>query len=180
MSPVRAPPEVRVTRRSPSPRGCPPPADDGAFGPGWCGEDAGAPYDDSMAGAFAFRMRAYAAAHFEWGDVLAVTWPDAEAKLQSEYTGGEDGRAYPVTIHGEIRGPGESLADVETRFGPMIGNTLPLIALAANAAVADPLAVATHGLDLTEPQPIVAYRTPSASEWFPLESVESMLTRRMP
>lgn len=120
-----------------------------------------------MAGAFAFRMRAYAAAHFEWGDVLAVTWPDAEAKLQSEYTGGEDGRAYPVTIHGEIRGPGESLAEVEPRFGPMIGNTLPLIALAANAAVADPLAVATHGLDLTEPQPIIAYRTPSAREWFP-------------
>jgi hypothetical protein len=124
-------------------------------------------YDGYVATPFAFRMRAYAATHFDWDDVLTVTWPDAEANLQSEYTGGDDGRAYPVTIHGEIRGQGESLEEAEPRLAAMIGNTLPLIALASNAAVADPLAVAAYGLDLTEPQPFVGYRTPSAGEWFP-------------
>src|SRR5687768_16638468 len=106
-----------------------------------------------MANLFAFRMRAYAAAHFEWDELLTVTWPDAEAKLQSEYTGGEDGRAYAVTIHGEIRGPGASIEEAEPRLANSIGNTLPIIAVGANAAVADPLAIATHGIDLREPQP---------------------------
>src|SRR2546423_179955 len=99
---------------------------------------------------FAFRMRAYAAAHFEWDELLTVTWPDAEAKFQSEYTGGDDGLAYPVTIHGEIRGTDESIEQAEPRLSRMIGNTLSVIALAANAALGDPLAVATYGLDLTE------------------------------
>jgi hypothetical protein len=116
---------------------------------------------------FAFRMRAYAAAHFEWGDILTVRWLDAEAKLQSEYTGGDDGQAYAVTIHGEICGPSESLEEVEPRFAASLGNTLPMIALAANAAIADPWAIATHGLDLTEPQPFLGYRTPGAGEFFP-------------
>jgi len=112
-------------------------------------------------------MRAYAAAHFPFDDVMTVTWNDAEAKLQSEYTGGEDGRAYAVTIHGEIRGLADTVEDAEARFSNMIGNCLPLIAVAANAAIDDPLAVATHGLDISEPQPFIGYRTPSASEWFP-------------
>ena len=48
-------------------------------------------------------MRAYAAAHLDYDDVLHIAWPDAEAIIQSEYTGGDDGRAYAVTLHGEIR-----------------------------------------------------------------------------
>lgn len=120
-----------------------------------------------MAEMFTFRMRAYAAAHFEWGDVLAVTWPYAEAKLESEYTGGDDGRAYAVTIHGEIRGEGESLDEAEPRLGQAISSVLPVLALASNAAIADPLAVVAHGVDLTEPQPFRGYRTPKATEWFP-------------
>jgi hypothetical protein len=120
-----------------------------------------------MAKPFTFRMRAYAAAHFEWDDVLTVTWADAEAKLQSEYTGGKDGRAYAVTIHGEIRGVGESIEEAEPRLANSIGNTLPLIAVAANAAVADPLPIAAHGLDLSDSQPLVYYRTPDPSSWFP-------------
>ncbi len=120
-----------------------------------------------MPTAFTFRIRAYAAAHFEWDDVLTATWPDAEAKFQSEYTGGDDGRAYPVTIHGEIRSDGESLDEAEPRLANAISNVLPLLALASNAAIADPLAVVAHGLDLTEPQPFRGYSTPLASEWFP-------------
>jgi hypothetical protein len=120
-----------------------------------------------VAAPYAFRMRAYAAAHFAFDDVMTVTWNDAEAKLQSEYTGGNDGRAYAVTIHGEIRGLADTVEDAEARFSKMIGNCLPMIAVAANAAIADPLAVVTHGLDITEPQPFIGYRTPSASEWFP-------------
>jgi hypothetical protein len=86
-----------------------------------------------------------------------VRWPDADAKIQSEYTGGADGRAYPVTLHGEIRGPGVSIDEAEPRLANAIGNVLPIIAVSANAAIADPLAVATHGLDLSEPQPLIAY-----------------------
>jgi hypothetical protein len=120
-----------------------------------------------MAATFTFRMRAYAAAHFAWDDVLTTTWTDAEAKFQSEYTGGDDGRAYPVTIHGEIRGESASLEEAEPRLAQAIGNVLPILALAANAAIADPLAVVAHGIDLTEPQPFRGYGTPQASEWFP-------------
>jgi hypothetical protein len=112
-------------------------------------------------------MRAYSAAHFEFDDVLTLTWPDAEAKLQSEYTGGDDGRAYPVTIHGEIRGNASSLEEAQTRLSGAIGNTLPLVALASNAAIADPLAVAVYGLELSTPQPFMGYRTPSPADWFP-------------
>jgi hypothetical protein len=124
-------------------------------------------YGPAVADPFTFRMRAYAAAHLDYGDVLTVTWNDAVAKLQSEYTGGDDGRAYAVTIHGEIRGLADSIEDAERRFSTMIGNSLPVIAAAANAAVADPLAIATHGLDITQPQAFIAYRTPHATEWFP-------------
>jgi hypothetical protein len=120
-----------------------------------------------MSGEFAFRMRVYAAAHFEFLDVLQVRWPDAVAFFQSEYTGGADGRAYPVTIHGEIRGPGESLQEAEPRLASTIGNVLPLISLCANAAIADPLAISAHGLDLQHPQPFTGYRTPGPEDWFP-------------
>jgi hypothetical protein len=120
-----------------------------------------------MASSFAFRMRAYAAAHFEFDEILTLTWPDAVAFVQSEYSGGDDGQAYPVTLHAEIRGEGESLEEAEPRLARAIGNTLPVIALASNAAVADPLPVAAHGLDLSEPQPFVGYKTPAAEEWFP-------------
>jgi hypothetical protein len=116
---------------------------------------------------YAVRVRAYAAAHFDFDEHLVLTWPDATAFLVSEYTGGDDGRAYPVTIHGEIRGVGESLADAEQRLGPALGNVFPVLALAGNAAMADPLAVASYGLDLSEPQPFTGYETPQAHEWFP-------------
>ncbi len=39
-----------------------------------------------MSAKYTVRMRAYAAAHFAFDDVLTVSWPDADAKLQSEYT----------------------------------------------------------------------------------------------
>lgn len=116
---------------------------------------------------FAFRVRAYAAAHFALNDVMTVRWPDAVAVLQSEYTGGTDGLAYPVTLHGEIRSEYASLEEAERRLGASIGNTLPIVALAANAAIADPLPIAVHGLDITTPQPFVAYHSPDAKHWFP-------------
>jgi hypothetical protein len=47
------------------------------------------------------------------------------------------------------------------------GAILPILALAGNAAIADPLAVVVHGLDLTRPQPFRGYATPDAGEWFP-------------
>ena len=120
-----------------------------------------------VSGKFVFRARAYAAAHFDWDDMLTSTWPDCTAWLQSEYTGGDDARAYPVTIHGAILGHGESLEEAQPRLANALGSTLPVIALAANAAVADPLAVAAYGADLAEPQPLISYWTPPAARWFP-------------
>jgi hypothetical protein len=96
-----------------------------------------------------------------------LTWPDAAAWFVSEYTGGQDGRAYPVTIHGEIRGVGESLGEAEQRLGTPVRNVYPILALAANAAMADPLAIASYGLDLSRPQPFMGYEMPQAHEWFP-------------
>jgi hypothetical protein len=114
---------------------------------------------------FTFQMRAYAFAHFAFDDHLTVTWPDAKAVLLSEYTGGEGGRAYPVTIFGEIRGEYPSIEEAETRLANSIGNTLPIVA--ANAGIADPLAVAVYGIDLSERQTFLGYSTPRATEWFP-------------
>jgi hypothetical protein len=125
------------------------------------------PDSTSSSDGYAIRVRAHAAAHFDFDEHLMVTWPDASAWFVSEYTGGEDGRAYPVTIHGEIRGVGESLGDVEQRLGTAIRNVFPVLSLAANAAMADPLAVASYGLDLSRPQPFTGYETPQAHEWFP-------------
>jgi hypothetical protein len=116
---------------------------------------------------FTFQMRVYAMAHFRFNDHLTVTWPDAKAILLSEYTGGEDGRTYPVTIFGEIRGEYPSIEEAEARLANSIGNTLPILSLAANAGIADPLPVAIYGIDLAEPQPFLGYSTPRATEWFP-------------
>lgn len=112
-------------------------------------------------------MRAYSAAHFPFDEHLILRWQDATAGVVSEYTGGADGRAYPITLHGEIRGPAASIADAEQRFPSTIGSVLPILALAGNAAIADPLPITTHGLDVSTPQPIIYYQTPPADAWFP-------------
>jgi hypothetical protein len=112
-------------------------------------------------------VRAYSAAHFEYSESITLPWADATAKLQSEYTGGTDGRAYAVTIHCEIHGVADSLDDAQRRLTPVLGNTLSVVALAANASVADPLVLAVHGLDLTEPQPFLGHQTPQGWDWFP-------------
>jgi hypothetical protein len=105
--------------------------------------------------------------HFELADILTLHWGDAVGKLQSEYTGGDDGLAYPVTLHGKIRGEGINLEEAQQRLGDVLSNFFPLLAVAANAAIATPLAVAAHGLDLPEPQPFIAYANPLPHEWFP-------------
>jgi hypothetical protein len=121
----------------------------------------------AMVELFAIRMRAYAAAHFAFSDVLTLTWPDAQVWLQSEYTGGRDGRAYAVTIHGEIRGLADSIDDAQRRLSAVLTGILQAVALAGNAAVATPLMISAHGMDLSHPQPFLGYRTPDGPEWFP-------------
>jgi hypothetical protein len=116
---------------------------------------------------FAVSMRAYSAVHFDLDDHLRIGWPDAAAVVVSEYTGGKNGRAYPVTLAGEIQGEAESLQDAQLRLGGALANALPVFALAANAAVADPLPIGAYGLDLTDPQPLMWYCTPPADSWFP-------------
>lgn len=114
------------------------------------------------------RIRAYAAAHFELDQHLVVRWPDATAVLQTEYTGGASGRAYPVTLFGEIRGDAESLDDAQNRLGGSLGNVLPIVALAANAAIADPFPIGAFGIDLSlGPQEFMWYAVPHARTFFP-------------
>jgi hypothetical protein len=111
-------------------------------------------------------MRAYAAAHLAMDQVLEVRWPDAVAFLQSEFVEGPEA-SYPVTILGEARGQGDSPEAEQQRLGNAIDSIYSLIALAGNAAVATPLAIAAYGSDLSEPRPFMGYRTPQATEWFP-------------
>jgi hypothetical protein len=111
-------------------------------------------------------MRAYAAAHFAMDQVLEVRWPDAVAFLQSEFVEGPEA-SYPVTILGEARGQGDSPEAEQQRLGNAINSIYSLIALAGNAAVATPLAIAAYGSDLSEPRPFMGYRTPQATDWFP-------------
>ncbi len=119
-----------------------------------------------MAKSFAVRLRAYAAAHFAYEEHLQLAWPDANAVLQSEYTGGPDGRAYAVTLYGEIVGGSDSLGEAQERLGGALGNVLPLIALAANAAIEDPIAIGAFGLNLPEAQDFMWYASPRATDWF--------------
>ena len=67
-------------------------------------------------------MRAYAAAHFDLDEHIEITWPDQTAYLQSEYTGGESGRAYPVTIYGQVFGEAASLEAAQLHLSASIGN----------------------------------------------------------
>jgi hypothetical protein len=112
-------------------------------------------------------MRAYAAAHFPWDEFIGVRWSDANAAFQSEYTGGASAHAYPVTIHGEIRGGGQSIDEAQVRLGSAMASVFPMMAVAANAAVADPFPIVAYGTDLTDIQPFLGYRNAKASEWFP-------------
>jgi len=114
-------------------------------------------------------MRAYAAAHFEWEELLRINFPGGcQCLLQSEYTGGREGGRYPVTIYGEIRGEFSELEVAQSRLANLInGDLLPVISVATNAAVALPMPVACFGVDLTEPQPFLGYRTPPAESFFP-------------
>lgn len=121
----------------------------------------------AMATMFMVRMRAYSAAQFDYADFVRLAWSDAEALLLSEYTGGPEGHSYGVTIHGAIRGPGDSMDEAQRRMSQALGDTFPSIALSSNGAVATPLMVAAHGLDLTDAQPFIGYRTPEAWDWFP-------------
>lgn len=116
---------------------------------------------------FAVRARWHAAAHFDWDDILHLNLREGHAAYQSEYTGGKDRRAYAVTIHGEIRGEGASLEEAEVRMANALRAPLPVLAVASNAAVGEMLLVASHGLDLFQPQPFVGYWTPAAEEWLP-------------
>jgi hypothetical protein len=120
-----------------------------------------------MASPFLFKMRAYAAAHLDLEQHIEITWPDAKAYLQSEYTGGSSGRAYAVTLYAEILGEAACLEDAQLRLSALIGNALPIVALAANAAIDNPRAVGVFGLNLIEPQEFMWYAGPQASDFFP-------------
>ena len=134
--------------------------------PGW-GSLAPSRPQDTRTPPFAVRARCQAAAHFQWDDVLRLNFPEGPANYQSEYTGGEDGRSYAVTIHGEIRGEGATLQEVEVRLAERLRAPLPVLAVASNAAMGEMLLVASHGLDLSQPQPFLGYWTPGPDEWFP-------------
>jgi hypothetical protein len=71
-------------------------------------------------------------------------------------------------MFGEIRGDAESLADAQNRLGGSLGNVLPIVALAANAAIADPFPIGAFGVDLSlGPQEFMWYAVPHAKTFFP-------------
>lgn len=125
-------------------------------------------YDVSVR--FAVRLRAYSAVRLKFDDVLDVSWVarDATAKFQSEYTGGDDGRAYAVTLHGEIRGQATDLDDAQAGLAGQMATALTIVAVAGNGAIAPPQLISAHGLDIAAGrQPFIYYGTPHATEWFP-------------
>ena len=60
-----------------------------------------------------------------------------------------------------------SIDDAQRRLSAVLAGILQAVALAGNAAVASPLMISAHGMDLSHPQPFLGYRTPDGPEWFP-------------
>src|SRR5262245_23006026 len=101
-------------------------------------------------------MRAYAAAHFAKDEVLQLRVSGWPCVVQSEYTGGGGERhPYPVTIFAELRGRCAEILEAQRHLANAIGDLLPVISIAANAAVENPIAVACFGVELDEPRPAI-------------------------
>ena len=90
--------------------------------------------------------------------------------MTSEYVG--ESSRWPLMLRAEIRGAATGLQDAQQRLGARAGSLLPLVALAANAAHADPALVVAHGLspDVDQPAEWIAYEWPPASEYVPPHS----------
>ena len=117
---------------------------------------------------FAVRLRAYSAAHLGPSEGIRCAADTAVCTIVSEYTGPPDKPfSYPVTLLAEARGEADDVWDAQEQLVPPLEGLLPWIAIATNAAIAEPQIVMAHGLDLSEPQELLACDTPNASDWFP-------------
>ncbi len=83
-----------------------------------------------------------------------------------------DTTGYPFMLRAEIPGPATGLDDAQRRLGDRAGSLFPLVALAANAAHADPGLVVAHASRpaVDRPAEWIAYEWPPASEHVPPHS----------
>lgn len=112
-------------------------------------------------------VRAISAAHLPFNDPLVAQLPDAHCVVKSEHVGGENG--WPVALRGEARGTAIDLDDAQRRLSEVVSGLLPLVALATNAAHADPALVVAHGTAPSKSSPAewVGYEWPAPSTYFP-------------
>jgi hypothetical protein len=115
-------------------------------------------------------VRGLSAGHFEYDHGLSAAVPEGLCVVTSEYVGGSS--RWPLMLRAEIRGAAPDLEDAQQRLGARAGSPFPLVALAANAAHADPALVVAHGLSPNVDQPAewIAYEWPPASEHVPPHS----------
>jgi hypothetical protein len=112
-------------------------------------------------------VRAISAAQLPYNDPLVAQLPGAHCVITSEHVGGEDG--WPVALRGEARGSATDIDDAQRRLSEIVSGLLPLVALAANAAHADPALVVAHGTAPSEAAPAdwIGYEWPAPSTHFP-------------
>jgi hypothetical protein len=112
-------------------------------------------------------IRAISAAHLPFDDPLVAQLPDVHCVVKSEHVGGEDG--WPISLRGEARGTAADIDDAQRRLGDVVAGLLPLVALAANAAHADPALVVAHGTTVSESSPDewIGYEWQPPSTCFP-------------
>jgi hypothetical protein len=112
-------------------------------------------------------VRAISAAQLPYDDPLVAQLPGAHCVIKSEQAGGEDG--WPVALRGEARGSATDIDDAQRRLSEIVAGLLPLVALAANAAHADPALVVAHGSAPGESSPAdwIGYEWPAPSTHFP-------------
>lgn len=112
-------------------------------------------------------VRAVSAAHLPFHEQLVVQLPDAHCVVTSEHVGGESG--WPVALRGETRGTATDIDDAQRRLSEVVSGLLPLVALATNAAHADPDLVVAHGTAPSKSAPAewIGYEWPAPSTYFP-------------
>jgi hypothetical protein len=115
-------------------------------------------------------VRAISAAQLAFNDPLVAQLPDAHCVIKSEHVGGEDG--WPLALRGEASGTADDIECAQRRLSEAVSGLLPLVALAANAAHADPSLVVAHGTTPSESAPAewIAYEWPAPSTHFPPQS----------
>jgi hypothetical protein len=112
-------------------------------------------------------VRAISAAHLPFDEPLKARLQGDECAVMTEHVGGKDG--WPISLRGEVRASAENIEDAQERLPERVLGLFPLVALAANAAHAEPGLVVVHGLSPRPSEPVdwIAYEWEPPSNHFP-------------